>query len=175
MRKDREGRTGDTDKEFSVRGSRWRRVILSQGIQEPGRSRAWDELPLEIHGGDPGRRPRYTMRSLKVRRVLKDESPRRAGGVGLPRGATWWNYVPWLSDLAFLFIPPRLITPGCTRAESRRRGTGRYVGMTFLSAAFAARPWERHCGNAVQYQERMVLFGRSLYVSIAVRDFDNSW
>lgn len=75
----REGRyRGDTDKEFC----RARADPMAAGypflrnLQELRLSSA-DELPLEIHGDDSGRRARYIRTFRGALCVLKDESPRR--------------------------------------------------------------------------------------------------
>jgi len=73
MRGEEDRVADDTDKEFSVRGSQCRRVILSGGIQE-----LWSvgRIAPRDSRGDPDRRARYTTRAraFKERRILKDES-----------------------------------------------------------------------------------------------------
>jgi len=118
MRGEEDRMAGDTDKEFSVRGSQCRRVILFGGIQEL--SSVGRIVPRDSRG-DPGRRARYTSRArLRNGASWRTNHP---GGLGLPRG----NVVK-LRPL-ILVIPVSFYFVAADNARER-------LGMTFPSAVF---------------------------------------
>lgn len=117
---------GNTDKEFSVRtdpvvaGYPFARNPEARLPPSPPSlslafSLSGNELTLEIHGADPGRRARYI---LALRSTMRPEGRIAAGRLGLPRSNKWRNYVPDLAISFFLFRQS-LITPGYARKGPR--------------------------------------------------------